>query len=261
MAGDDWTFTAVYALPDGAFVEEALRCHGHLAEAAATARRDAALLAFGRQHLGFSACAPSGPHGTMPPRAVGKDTSRPLGELLDAQGGADDGAVAEEPPRLPVMLAGLEAVPWWSFEVSAGVPSHLGLALARCAAVDAPLAEAAAREVGQGIVAQRHLSEATAEALPFVVALLEHPDVRCREALLQHLEAVVQSAFEANDLTSNLLALTARVFARDLAGPMAQHQRSAREVALALANLKPRLEALAADASLGLRVSALIERL
>jgi hypothetical protein len=259
MAGDEWTFTAVYALPDGSFVEEPLRCPGALPEAAAIARRDLPRLAFGRRALGFSACSQASASQSAG-RAITADTSRPMAELLAPHGCADDGRVAEEPARLPVDLASLDALPWWSFEASAGLASRVGLALGRCAALDAEVAEAAAREVGEGIIAQHHLSEATAQALPFVVTLLEHPEVRCRETLVAQLEAVVASAFEANDLGSNLLALTARLVARELAGQMAQHQRAARESARVLDTLRPRLEALKRDGQLGPRVAALLDK-
>lgn len=259
---DDWTFNLVFEAPDGAFHVEPRRHAAALGAALALAKRDGVAGAFGRTFRGFSAIEPNAEPVTVGrmPRAsrVEADPTRPTAELLAPHGLEADVPPAAESPRHPVPLEGLEATPWWDFEGAYGMGTRVGVSLGRCASTDETEAQQAAALLGESIAHHQQLFSVTAPALPFMVALMSTPQVSCRAALAGWLEIIAASAFEANDTMSNLVALAAKLFARDQAEAMAGHQKSALAVSEQLAQLRPRLEALCADAALGEKVSALL---
>ncbi len=261
MAADDWTLGLVFRDDAGRFYDEPRRYRAPLPRTLALARRDAAAAAFGRAFLGFSALTPTPLH--APPgevllaRQVPEDPTRALDELLAAHEVVDPGEVDPESPRV-ASLDGLRGVRWWAHEGAFGLATEVGVHLDRCASAHADEATTAAALLGEAIAHQQQLFSATAAALPFVVTLLEAPGVHARDPLAQWLQIIATSAHEANDTTSNLLALAARLVARDLAGAMQRHQAAAKETGEVLARLRPRLEGLAQDPVVGPRVTALL---
>ena len=260
MAAADWTFQLVFEAPDRAFHVEPRRFREDFSRALALARREGRTAAFGRTFLGFAALEPTQDTITAAPRPKTSPTSlaRPLPELLAARGLVDDARVVNETPRHEVALEGLEAIPWWHFEGAFGIATEAGVALGRCASTDEKEAESAAWTLGEIIAHQQQLFPVTAEALPFIVALLEAPKVSCRAALMGWLQVAVVSATEANDAMSSILAFAARLVARDQAKAMASHQKAAREVIRKVVELRPRLEALGADAVVGERIRTML---
>lgn len=261
MTPADWILSLVFEAPDGEFHLEPRPYHGGLGEALGLARRDAQACAFGRTFRGFAAIEASTESFTVDsaPRAQRspQDPCRPLIELLTPHRVEDQGQLTAETPRHPVQLPGVEAIHWWALEGAFGMATQAGVALGRCSSTDATEAEGAARQLGSIISHQRQLFPVTAKALPFMVELIAAPQVTCRATLTSCLEVVALSAFEANDTMSNVLAWTARLVARHQAEAMAAHQQAAREVGLQLAELRPRLEALAEDAVVGQSINAM----
>ena len=260
MAAADWTFQLVFEAPDRAFHVEPCRFRADFSRALGLARREGKTAAFGRAFLGFAALEPTPETITALPRPRTSPTSlaRPLAELLAARGLSDEGLVLTETPRHEIALLGLEAIAWWHFEGAFGMATEAGVALGRCASTDEKEAESAAWTLGEIIAHQQQLVPVTAEVLPFLVELLETPKVSCRAALVGWLRVVVESATEANDAMSKVLAFAARLVARDQAKAMAAHQKAAREVFRKVIELRPRLEALATDAVVGERLRAML---
>jgi hypothetical protein len=259
----DWWVGLVFEASPGVFHEETWTYRGQLSAALALARRDGAAAGFGRRFVGFStiAAAPASSREAPPRlRLQPQSPARPVGELLAPFSLTDDALTAGESPRHPARLEGLSEVRWWEHEGALGPATALGVALGRCASVDAEEAAAAGLTVAQSVISNRHLFPAAEPAIPFVVELVAAPEVSCRAALAACLAGVIDSAFEANDTGSNLMALAARVVAPHLAADMASHQAGARAVGLALARHKPRLEALADDAEVGAQLRSQLSR-
>jgi hypothetical protein len=266
MEVDDWSINLVFELPDGSFHDEPRHYHATLDEALARARRDAHGSAFGRAFRGFSridhAHSAGGPDVLPRPAHVPTSPARPLEELLAKHQLTDvPERVAPETPRHPVDLDGLERFPWWDFEGAFGVASDVGLRLARCASTDPDEAESNADLLGHLIAHQQQLFPVTSHALPWMVMLLEHPQVSCRKPLAAWLERITRSALEGSDPVSKMLAWTARVVARDLASAMDSHQKAAREVKTVMRGLKSRLVKLKQDPVIGANVTAIVELL
>ncbi|MDP1829136.1 MAG: hypothetical protein Q8L48_38085 [Archangium sp.] len=263
MATDDWTLSLVFEAPGGAFHVEPRRVHGALGDALAQARRDGKAGAFGRTFLGFSAIEQTPQTGAPETSAmVTSETNpvKPMTELLGPHRHEDDGRTLAETPRC-VELAGLEAVQWWALEGAFGAATQVGVALGRCASTDAQEAKAAAWLVGESIAHQQQLYPVTPEAVPFVVDLLCAPQVSCRAVLAGWLHVVIGSAIEANDAFSGLIAFAAKLVARDHAGAMASHRQAAKEVAVRIEALLPRLQGLTEDPVVGDKIKLMLAQL
>jgi hypothetical protein len=258
MVVDDWSIHLVFGLPEGSFHDEPRRYRATLDEALRLAHRDAATLAFGRTFQGFSKIEVESSN--APPRVTLHLTNpvRPTGELLARHGVSDPGVAAPQPARVAVALDEVEREPWWHFEGAAGPATGAGRALLGCASTVASEARQSVASLLESIAAQHQLFPVTAHALPAMVTLLESSAVLCRVELAAALELVARAAHEARDPMSKMLTWTARLVARELSQAMKSHQQAAKEVKTALHGLKPRLEAMKGDSSVGERVKVIL---
>lgn len=266
MEVDDWLISLVFEAPDGSFFDEPRRYRARLDEALALARRDAALTTFGRSFRGFSQIEIAQPVVTVEtmPRASHVPTSpeRPLSQLLQKHGVEQvPETVASDSPRHALALDELTRFPWWDFQGAFGVASDVGLDLLRCASTSADEAKLAAETLGEAIAHQQQLFPVTAHALPWMVTLLESPQVSCRPTLAAWLEVIADSASDARDAMSRVVAFTARLVARELSTAIEAHQACAKEVMQVLRTLEPRLTALRDDALIGERVRKVLSLL
>lgn len=265
MEVDDWSINLVFELPDGSFHDEPRHYHARLDDALARGRRDAAIGAFGRTFRGFSRIehSTSGVTPGVLPKAthVPTNPARPLEEFFAKLKITEPVAERTEPEKPRVVVKDLDEVtrlPWWDFEGAFGIATEVGVRLLRCASTDADEAEGAADLLGHLIAHQQQLFPVSAQALPWIVSLLESKQVRCRRTLAEWLESITRSAVAGSDPVSKMLAWTARVVARDLSAAMDSHQKAAKEVKHAMRGLAPRLEALKSDPEIGERMTLLL---
>ncbi|MFT3707288.1 MAG: hypothetical protein QM817_06440 [Archangium sp.] len=268
MEVDDWSINLVFELPDGSFHDEPRHYHAALDEALARARRDANGSTFGRTFRGFSRVEQSSSgvgNGALPRGAhLPTNSALPLEDLLTKlklQSADVPERVAVETARHDVKLEGVDRFPWWDFEGAFGIATDVGLRIARCTSTDADEAEAAADMLGHLIAHQHQLFPVTSHALPWVLTLIEAPQVSCRKPLAAWLELITRAAVAGSDPVSKMLAWTARVVARDLATAMDSHQHAAKEVKTVLRGLKPRLEKLKKDPVVGANITAVLDLL
>lgn len=266
MQVDDWLIHLVFEAPDGSFFDEPYRYRARLDEAVAFARRDAALSTFGRTFRGLSKIEIAQPAVSVEsmPRSSHVPTSpvRPLNELLLKHKFEQvPDTVAPESPRHPVDLEAVAKFPWWDFQCAFGGATEVGLSLLRCASTVPEEAKLAAESLGEALAHQHQLFPVTAHALPWLLSLLESPLVTCRPTLAAWLEVIADSASDARDAVSRVVAFTARLVARDLASAMKAHQACAKEVLAALRTLEPRLRALQNDPVIGDRLGTVLSLL
>lgn len=254
--------TLVFRRPDGSFMYEPLVHDGSSREhALREAMCEGHAQAFGRRFVGLSRFEPA------PPGPLELDELPTISTTAEATTLSLEPVIPLDEPERVVELTGLGEVAWWKEEGAFGIATELGVALQRAGCRDVEIARRHAELVGEWIAHQTSLYPATATALPFVLTLLEHPELRRRDVLEGWLGVIAEATIED---PVDLDALRAEVERIPLAmreimfpdGVEARHREGVergREVrAVMLAN-RARIEQLAESSETLARVCAALE--
>lgn len=238
----------VFRCSDGVFMHEPTTHEGSSRELALReALCEGNARAFGRTFVGLSRLEP------LAPGPVSIDDLPEITTSHEATTITHEPVLPLAEPERVVELVGVADVAWWRKEGAFGIASELGVALQRAGCRDAALARRYAALVGEWIAHQTTLYPVTSTALPFVLDLLEHPEVRSRDILEGWLfvvaEAAVEEAVDMDALRAEVERLPVEV--RAIMFPEGVEARAqegldlAREVRAALVANRSRIERLA----------------
>ena len=202
---------------------------------------------FGRELMGLAQLEPA------PPGPMSIDDMPEITTSDEARTIAIESAEPLEEPERAVVVPGIDEVAWWREKGAFGIATELGVALKRAGCLNAEVARRYANLAGEWIAHQMTLAPVTSTALPFVLSLLEHPELRAGDELGEWLRVIADAAVEE---PADLGALRAEVDAMpaEIAaiifpdGVEARHQEGldrAREVRAVLKANRPRIERLA----------------